>query len=87
MSLQRRAINVGGLSPVRAEPVPERTSGANVTFEPGSLEGVKNALLVLDERYVELDARASKNRAVVLNSYTREKAVQVLLKVCERVIA
>lgn len=62
------------------------STGANVTFEPGSLEGVKNALLVLEERYVELNARASKNRAVVLNSYTREKAVQVLLKVCERVI-
>ena len=61
-------------------------SGGNIVYKPDSYEGLMNALVELMNNYDVLKIRATANCALVQESYTREKAVGVLLEVFDYVI-
>ncbi len=60
-------------------------TGANLSFEPGNLRELKNALRMSVDCYEEMRARASRNVELVLERFTREKATQVVLDVFMKV--
>lgn len=56
-------------------------TGANSCFEPGDLASLRATLLEATHRCGELDSSAPKNRALVLQRFTRERAADQLLDV------
>ena len=61
------------------------STGANLCFDPGDEAGLQNALETLSRNLDDLQSRAPANRELVLEKYTREKAVQQLLKALDKV--
>jgi glycosyltransferase involved in cell wall biosynthesis len=61
-------------------------TGANVSFEPGNLAELKNALRKAVEHFDEIHAQAPRNVEMVLERFTREKAVDVLTDVFGKVV-
>ncbi len=57
------------------------STGANVVFPPGDLEQLKASLLAALRDYAALNQHAHCNRRLVLDRFTREKAVTVLRNV------
>ena len=56
-------------------------TGANLCFEPGDLDSLRATLRDATRRCTELDHSAAKNRALVLERFTRERAAAELLEV------
>jgi len=69
---------VGGISGEGCDIL--NSTGANVTFQPGNKEDLQRALLEVMDRYEILRTNAPHNRALVLERFTREKAVDALEK-------
>ncbi|MEN6428829.1 MAG: glycosyltransferase family 4 protein [Phycisphaerales bacterium] len=63
------------------------STGANVCYEPGSQEGLEQALERLMNDYGALRQKAGGNPQVVRNEYTREKATGVLMEVLNSVVS
>lgn len=59
-------------------------SGANLCFEPGDLDSLRTTLRAATRRCAELERSAEKNRALVLERFTRETAAARLLEVLTR---
>jgi glycosyltransferase involved in cell wall biosynthesis len=62
-------------------------SGGNLVFEPGSLTSLKHSLVELDANLEEMSKRALFNREIVKASFTREAAVDSLLRSFESLIS
>ena len=56
-------------------------TGANICFEPGDLDSLRTTLREATRRCAELERSAQKNRALVLERFTRENAAAQLLEV------
>ncbi len=56
------------------------STGANVTFQPGNLQDLKKALIEVTNHYEVLRENAPRNWDLVMDRFTREKAVDVLEK-------
>ena len=54
---------------------------ANVCFEPGEISSVKKACRNLIDEYQRLRENSHKNRALVLERFTREEAAKTLMLV------
>jgi glycosyltransferase involved in cell wall biosynthesis len=63
------------------------STGANVVFPPGDVEGLKQGLLQSIGRWAELDAAAPRNRELVLQRFTREHAAEVLRTVFRSLVS
>ena len=63
-----------------------KETGANLCLDPGDEEGLQTALVELVQNYDTLSANAHKNRELVLARFTRERAVQTLMSVFEKVV-
>jgi len=63
-----------------------RETGANLCLDPGDEEGLQSALVELVQNYESLSANAHKNRELVLARFTRERAVETLISVFEKVV-
>jgi glycosyltransferase involved in cell wall biosynthesis len=54
------------------------STGANICYDPGDIEGLKSSLLEATTKHSDLTALASKNTTLVLDRYTREESVRLL---------
>lgn len=56
------------------------STGANVTFQPGNQDDLERALIEVTGQFEALRENAPRNRELVVERFTREKAVDVLEK-------
>jgi glycosyltransferase involved in cell wall biosynthesis len=63
------------------------STGANVCYEPGNQQGLEEALKELVQDYPRRRRLARRNAQMVRSSYTRERAVRVLMNVFDDVVA
>lgn len=62
------------------------STGANVCYDPESLEALKGALVSSFKRFDDLASRAPGNRSLVLNKFTREQGAETLIGTLESAI-
>jgi glycosyltransferase involved in cell wall biosynthesis len=63
------------------------STGANVCYEPGDQEHLEQSLERLMQDYVQLQHMARRNPRVIRDGYTREKAVEVLVRVFNSLVS
>ena len=63
------------------------STGANLCLDPGDATGLQSILQSLGEQIDSLQSKASANRDLVLEKFTREIAVEKLTQIFEQTIA
>ncbi len=63
------------------------TTGANICFEPGNIHALKGAIIQAIQQLEQLETCSHKNRELVVENFTREKSVGILVNVFNKVMS